>query len=394
MQTYPNDALVSKNSRARFLRWRDDLILAQEQEQEDSSTLESSSAHLSCAPCQFSTCPATELQRQFNREHNAAVATGTWNEGQVDSPYGGTPAPEPPTTPTQARGYFSQTPSKAKAAGTLPTSPVTGSIQTRKLMSPPENISKPDTRYQRSSPLAKTYAEAADSARGDLQASTDGTSRGKKRYRDGKQDESIAMESKQPRRAFHDGHDDNITDTVGAVAIDVNGFIAAGSSSGGIGMKHRGRLGPAALVGIGTAVVPASEHDEDDITVAAVTSGTGEHMATTLASQRCAERLYYGNRQDEKGKLVNDDDEDAIMQSFIVNDFMGHRGVTNCTSAGAIGVMAVKKCKQGIYFYFAHNTDSFALASMGGNEKAPRCVMSRLHGGGSVTTGGRKLRGE
>lgn len=393
MQTYPNDTLVSKNSRARFLRWRDDLILAQEQDREDSNTLQSSSAHLSCAPCQFSTCPATELQQQFNRDHNAAVATGTWNEGQVDSPYGGTPAPEPATTPTRARGYFNRTPKKGQRAGTPPvTSPVSVSIQPRKLISPPENVSKPDTGYQRKSVPAKTYAEAAEGIKGDLQTSTDGTSRGKKRYHEGKRDESV--EAKQPRRAFHDGHDDSITDTVGAVAIDINGFMAAGSSSGGIGMKHRGRLGPAALVGIGTAVVPASEHDMDDVTVAAVTSGTGEHMATTLASQRCAERLYYGNRQDGRGKMVEDEDEDAIMQSFIVNDFMGHRGVENCTSAGAIGVMAVKRCKQGIYFYFAHNTDSFALASMGGNEKAPRGVMSRLNGGGTVTTGGRKLRVE
>src|SRR5688572_27953907 len=71
--------------------------------------------------------------------------------------------------------------------------------------------------------------------------------------------------------------EDHITDTVGAIAIDNKGQIAAASSSGGIGMKHRGRLGPAALVGIGTAVVPCVPGDEDGTTVAAVTSGTGEH---------------------------------------------------------------------------------------------------------------------
>ncbi|KAF7545087.1 hypothetical protein G7Z17_g9439 [Cylindrodendrum hubeiense] len=188
------------------------------------------------------------------------------------------------------------------------------------------------------------------------------------------------------------GNEDFITDTIGAIAVDENGHIAAGSSSGGIGMKHRGRLGPAALVGVGTAVVPCDENDEDQVTIAAVTSGTGEHMATTMASQRCAERIYHGTRRGRGGADIQDDDEDAIMESFIADDFMNHPGVKNCHSAGAIGVMVVKKCRTGYYLYFAHNTDSFALASMGGSEREPRCTMSRLPEGAKIAKGGRKVR--
>jgi taspase (threonine aspartase 1) len=198
----------------------------------------------------------------------------------------------------------------------------------------------------------------------------------------------------QMKRQFPTNADkeDSITDTIGAIAVDERGHIAAGSSSGGIGMKHRGRLGPAALVGIGTAVVPCEEDDEDGVTVAAVTSGTGEHMATTMASQRCAERIYHGMRHGPKGTVIQDDDEDAIMSSFITNDFMNHPGVRNCHSAGAIGVMVVKKTRSGYYLYFAHNTDSFALASMGGLEKEARCTMSRLPEGATIAQGGRKVR--
>lgn len=217
--------------------------------------------------------------------------------------------------------------------------------------------------------------------------------RGLKRPLDtSKENEDSGSQTAKRQFQLDSANEDWVTDTIGAIAIDDNGHIAAGSSSGGIGMKHRGRLGPAALVGIGTAVVPCAEDDSDRITVAAVTSGTGEHMATTMASQRCAERLYHGTRRGPAGIDVQDDDEDAIMESFIAKDFMDHPGVKNCHSAGAIGIMAVKKTSRGYYLYFAHNTDSFALASMGGLEKEPRCVMSRLPDGAKIAKGGRKVQ--
>lgn len=188
-----------------------------------------------------------------------------------------------------------------------------------------------------------------------------------------------------------DADTDRITDTVGAIAIDSQGNIAAGSSSGGIGMKHGGRIGPAALVGIGTAVIPEDPADDEARSVAAVTSGTGEHMATSLASARCAERLFHGARRGAGGRHIDEDDDRALMEAFVIDDFMGHPGVRNQTSPGAIGVMAVKKCRAGIYFYFAHNTDSFALASMTATEREPVCVMSRLGQSGDVAQGARKI---
>ena len=115
---------------------------------------------------------------------------------------------------------------------------------------------------------------------------------------------------------------DDITDTVGAIAVDCLGNIAAGSSSGGIGMKHKGRVGPAALVGIGTAVIPIEPEDREKTSVATVTSGTGEHMATTMAAGVCASRLYTSSRRTRKGESESTDDDNAI-RAFVERDFMG-----------------------------------------------------------------------
>ena len=115
--------------------------------------------------------------------------------------------------------------------------------------------------------------------------------------------------------------EDDITDTVGAIAIDYLGNIAAGASSGGIGMKHKGRVGPAALVGIGSAVVPVERDDKEKMCVATVTSGTGEHMATSMAAGTCASRLYTSTRQGKRGGSESTDDDTAI-RDFVTQDFM------------------------------------------------------------------------
>lgn len=115
---------------------------------------------------------------------------------------------------------------------------------------------------------------------------------------------------------------DEITDTVGAIAVDCFGNIAAGSSSGGIGMKHKGRVGPAALVGIGTAVIPFEVEDFMKTSVATVTSGTGEHMATTIAAGTCAGRLYASSKRTNKGRSEPTSD-DNVIKAFVEGDFMG-----------------------------------------------------------------------
>lgn len=136
----------------------------------------------------------------------------------------------------------------------------------------------------------------------------------------------VGSEILEPSRRFGDlfMDQDDISDTVGAIAIDCNGNIAAGSSSGGIGMKHSGRTGPAALVGVGTAVVPVDVDDELATSSAAVTSGTGEHMATTMAAGICAERIYASTRKVlGKPGVLEMVTEDEALKAVIEQEFMG-----------------------------------------------------------------------
>lgn len=155
-----------------------------------------------------------------------------------------------------------------------------------------------------------------------------------------------------------DPGEDIITDTVGAIAIDCFGNIAAGASSGGIGMKHRGRVGPAALIGVGASVVPVHPNDKSKTSISSVTSGTGEHMGTTLAASVCSDRLYSGMQKSSHGPL-EPAGEESVLRSFIEREFMAHPSVRNSNSAGAIGIVSVKKTRDGVWLYYAHNTDSF-----------------------------------
>ncbi|KAG5980244.1 hypothetical protein E4U55_004245 [Claviceps digitariae] len=432
MVTCANEYLVSKNSRDRFFRWQEDLLRAEEKNQDSRAASAAQSMPApACVPCQYNTASAVDSHECFPRDHTAALIAGTWNEGQPDSPCAGTLTPTTEVTQDASSISLSQRVTFASACSSPSKSPKPFQIRSLGSKDVANNRRGVQaTRAKRHEGYVGYHnngqkipeispRKASNSTIQSTNPNGDGTSSPNQSsticsdtLKKPNQHLPLTFDSQGTKRPFHIGtkrqetdgplakrqehfgsrDDDRITDTIGAIAIDDRGRIAAGSSSGGIGMKHRGRLGPAALVGIGTAVVPCADEDEDGTTVAAVTSGTGEHMATTMASQRCAERIYQGTRRVPGGGDVRDDDEDAVMESFIAQDFMRHPGVKGCSSQGAIGVMVVKKIRTGYYLYFAHNTDSFALASMGALEKEPRCTMSRLPEGAKIAKGGRKIR--
>ncbi|KAK4241364.1 nucleophile aminohydrolase [Achaetomium macrosporum] len=359
IKTTRNESLVSKNAMGRYLRWSEELRKAEAKMNARTSFFGNYSSGQRTPKRGDYEKVASPAGIGALRDHTSAILMGTWNEGQPDSPDSGGPPLGEHGSPAVATASASSRPSTPRQ-----------SVECTALRSESSHLMAPP-------PLSASGHDGpgiSDNAEVDMV-------------------DDFCHHGTEPDEAKAQHPDvDIVTDTVGAIAIDLQGNIAAGSSSGGIGMKHRGRMGPAALVGVGTAVVPEDPDDDLATSVAAVTSGTGEHIATCCASGKCAERLFQGTRRGPGGRDIPEEDEHAILESFIVDDFLGHPGVRNQSTAGAIGVMAVKKDRTGAYFYFAHNTDSFALASMSSTEREPLCVMSRLGKTRQVAQGGRKVR--
>ena len=386
MAAIPNQYLVSKNAKHRYEQWSEDLSKAAEQEKKAKHRASSGGRPLSPDDAEKVTEQKYPHLSSHLGDHINAILTGTWNEGQADSPSHSSPGEngDSPTTPgissRPPTSVRQETPTEAGDNGN-PRSPI--DAPQRRSPTPVTKRARVSS-HQNDEPVLFTVASTATQTAPLVNSNHDGSvSSVESDSKDtdapqGTKRSAEALETQPVDLSFRVGQQDLITDTVGAIAIDKLGNIAAASSSGGIGMKHSGRVGPAALVGIGTAVLPVDPDDHDGTTVAAVTSGTGEHMVPTMASYKCADRLYNNTRRGPRGIDIEEFDEEAIMDSFILDDFMAHPGVKNQFSAAAIGVMAVKKSIRGYYLYFSHNTDSFALASMSSKDQEPLCVMSRL----------------
>ncbi|PWW73317.1 N-terminal nucleophile aminohydrolase [Tuber magnatum] len=188
-----------------------------------------------------------------------------------------------------------------------------------------------------------------------------------------------ASEKATVKAPIHADNEDLVTDTVGCICVDRWGNVAAGSSSGGIGMKHRGRIGPAALIGVGTWIAR-----EGQSVVAATCSGTGEQMAHTLIASKAVNRI------------IAMEDEIEGLKNSIEEDFMGSRIVKESIMSSAVGIMAVRidkdSSKGRIKFFYGHTTDSMVMAHMTPSMKDPETVMSRNRNNPETCLGGKSIQ--
>jgi beta-aspartyl-peptidase (threonine type) len=121
-------------------------------------------------------------------------------------------------------------------------------------------------------------------------------------------------------------------DTVGAVALDRDGNIAASTSTGGTLNKAPGRLGDSSLIGCGCYA--------DNLTAAASTTGWGEPIMKLVLAKWAADRV-------ESGSLPEWVAKEAM--NYLQQRLNGHGGIILLDAEGRFGI--------------AHNTPRMAWAT-------------------------------
>ena len=120
-------------------------------------------------------------------------------------------------------------------------------------------------------------------------------------------------------------------DTVGAVALDRNGNIAAATSTGGTLGKAPGRLGDSSLIGCGCYA--------DNQTAAASTTGWGEPIMKLVLAKWAADRVASGSAPEwVAAEAIN----------YLKDRVNGHGGMILLDARGRVGI--------------AHNTPRMAWA--------------------------------
>jgi len=108
--------------------------------------------------------------------------------------------------------------------------------------------------------------------------------------------------------------------TVGCVVLDMNGDLAAGTSTGGMMMKKNGRIGDSPIIAAGTYA--------DNRSCAVSCTGHGEYFIRAAVAHDLSARMRYGNQSLEEAS------EDIVMKELL--DLGGDGGLIAVDRLGNI----------------------------------------------------------
>ena len=126
--------------------------------------------------------------------------------------------------------------------------------------------------------------------------------------------------------------DDRAIGTVGAVALDVHGHLAAATSTGGLTNKRAGRVGDSPIIGAGTYA--------DDRTCAVSATGVGELLARLVAAHEVAARMRHA------GETLEHAAGGVIMDALVQ---LGGAGTGGLVAVDARGNVAMPFNTEGMY---------------------------------------------
>jgi beta-aspartyl-peptidase (threonine type) len=108
--------------------------------------------------------------------------------------------------------------------------------------------------------------------------------------------------------------------TVGAVALDVHGNVAAGTSTGGMTNKRYGRVGDSPIIGAGTYA--------KNTTCAVSCTGHGEFFIRAVAAYSVSARMEFGRQS------LSDAAHDVVMKELLSKG--GEGGLIAVDTSGAV----------------------------------------------------------
>ncbi|CAL8300105.1 unnamed protein product [Merluccius merluccius] len=163
-------------------------------------------------------------------------------------------------------------------------------------------------------------------------------------------------------------------DTVGAIVVDQEGNVAAAVSSGGLAMKHPGRVGQAAHYGCGCWAQNAC--NTNPYSTAVSTSGCGEHLIRTMLARECSAAMQ---SEDAHQALL-----DAMQNKFISSPFLASEDRV----LGGVIVLRCCRCEEDqpsqdiqaclVEFLWSHSTESMCVGYMSAQDSKAKTHISRL----------------
>ncbi|XP_068597358.1 threonine aspartase 1 [Brachionichthys hirsutus] len=163
-------------------------------------------------------------------------------------------------------------------------------------------------------------------------------------------------------------------DTVGAVVVDLEGNVAAAVSSGGLAMKHPGRVGQAAHYGCGCWAENGC--NMNPYSTAVSTSGCGEHLIRTMLARECSAAMQ---SEDAHNALL-----EAMQNKFISSPFLANEDRV----LGGVIVLRCCRCLEAppsqnlqgllVEFLWSHTTESMCVGYMSAQDSKAKTHISRL----------------